>query len=257
VNDIEAFSIQKCYSGARNAADRFFTERPDLFTPENAPYDFFYAAEASWHLCDYVYAAQLARQALPFVSGQDRERLKKLTEIPPDAPHPKIHCPDERLKAVLERLSYVFHHIDKPVRVFIADCEEAYRMFWEIQFHDFPYFDYKGFLAAGIYYDQSCYWIVFKKDFLKKHSDDALLGTCAHELGHLDLYCCKASSDFLRNEARYEGDHPIDTEWSCDLYAISKGLGYRLYQARKLFGASSSVMSAADIFDCIKRPEQT
>lgn len=250
-------------ASARNIGEWYFGEFPRRYNKENNKREYLFLAAAAWFASDYVKAAEMYRylqDTYPDCNETDkgymRERLEKFSVMEANAP--RIDCDDERLRAVLHRLRYVFSAINRPIRAHVAPSEAEYNAFFVRQFPGHPIYPYGKFVAVGFYYDPDALWLVFKRDVIDDMDDEELTGLCAHEMAHLDL-CCKGIPAQIRDfpELRAEKtvkNMPID-ERLTDLYVMSKGLAYSLYRARLSQGASKMVLTAANIAEYIQKLE--
>ena len=159
--------MKKYIANARNLSDWYvFEEQAEngndhrILTRKNAM--------TSWLLSDYCYAAAQFQKFLAdpeigqYVAGSDQELMKERLEQFEGLERlaPPIDCPDERLAKILHRLRYVYSAVSKPIRVYIADSEEDYNVFYRAHFAGSIY-PYASFLAVSLYGDHDVYWIVF------------------------------------------------------------------------------------------------
>ncbi len=236
------------WNGARNLADWYLASEAD-------PYLRMCRAMCAWELSDYAFAAEEYRdllsldiasslfhpvdihrmtdRSLEFQNGKKARATIDFSKI----------SNDDRLIKVITRLSYVFHHIQLPVGLYVAESEADYNAFFSEAFPGKDIYPYKDFCATCFYHDSRKRWIVFKREHIGSYDDMQLLGECAHEMAHLDgeglgFYDC--DSFFFR------GSFMIN-EKVTDWYAISRGFAYPLYLVRKKMGASDMVMDQNDL----------
>lgn len=259
-----------CASG-KNIGEWYFGEFPNRYNKENDKMGYLYLSMVTWYVSDYVKAAEMYRylqKSYPECHEIDKrrihDRLEAFAEMEKSAP--AIECPDDdRLRATLHRLRYVFNAIDHPIRVYIAKSEEDYNDFHRRQFPNHEVYPYNTFVAAGFYHDykeddkESALWLVFKRDVIDDLDDEELTGLCAHEVAHFDLFC-KGIPDLIRFFPELNGKYEKLTinnmminERLTDLYVMGKGFAYSLYRFRLCYGASKHLLTAANIAEYIQK----
>lgn len=245
------------YSSARNLQEWWCNSNPELFglDVENAKAYNMTMAHAAWFLSDYQFAVETYKALIQRFPDLDSETIRQLIakfETEYSVHEQRVFCENDMLRAILERLRYVFDGIDKPIRVYVAQNEETYKAFHRKTFPGQEIYPFSALVACGFYWDPSCYWLVFKAEYLDgSKSVDALTGLCAHEMAHLDLNAKGIHNGFLRRKTDGGTDFFIQ-ERMTDLYVLSKGLMHALYMTRKEFGASKWVISCNEIVELAK-----
>ena len=263
-NNLQSLYERKYYSSVKNLADWFFHEKSEIFSLSTAPVDWKFRADAAWYLSDFQSATELYQQMIslttntyvislkPELENRIREYEKNLVQT-----RKPISCEDERLRPIMERLSFVFNRISLPVFIRVAKDEADYERFFTETFPNQTLVAYDSFQACGFYYDPTRYWLIFKQDVIDRFSsDDALLGMSAHEMAHLELRSLLLDQLFVNNANNtLRLDFSIE-ERMTDLYVMSKGLAYPLYCSRQMVKAGPAVLSAEELkiyFESLQR----
>ena len=254
------------YSSAKNLADWYLRFGPEYQERDSSPQGIFapnpfpeiVSAMCAWQLGDFRHAAARFQVLKEVCSPEDwlrmEQRLGLFAQMPPPV---AIDCPDEQLRGVMDRLSFVFSGIRWKVRVFVCGSEAEYLDFRRTYLagSSYPYSSFQACGFSGPGFDPC--WLVFKRETIEKfrNNDDGLLGLCAHELAHLDLGSRgipDAFQDFRVPGVQSRWDQTVN-ERLTDLHVISKGLACALWSVRAHDRRNDSgyVMTRQDIFSYI------
>ena len=226
-------------------------------------------ARSAWEIGDLAFAAGRFENLLDRVGPEERRRMEGDLAVFARAreqkeayaashPTPWTACNDPRLGRIIDRLSFLFLGIGRPVDVFVADSEADYRAYILGRFPGcttrFGDFQACGFHGEGA---DSC--IVFRRDVIDgdpaagrpRMDDEALLGLAAHEMAHLELSGMQVDVALGQLAGRKAGQS-LDmyvNERLTDLCVIARGLALALFFARAgIPGKSSDFgMSQAEI----------
>lgn len=160
----------------------------------------------------------------------------------------EVKCDNQRLKNILENLVSVFFKINKNVNVFTVENEGEFKnlALEKLGFHqksEIPtYIDWR---ACGFYKRPEVHCLVFKKEYIPD-DDDALIGLCAHELAHFELYDTETVQNTLHG---FETSNIfLFREWTTDMQVMQRGFAYELFRSREVFSESESrVLTAQEI----------
>lgn len=257
-NSISRLYAEKRYSDVLNVTDWYQYKYPDTFTPEKAPIDLFYAADAAFRLGDFYRAAHLYRQLLDsgkatsWLSGSRaelaRQRIERFDQTRPELL--AMRCDSDAaphdLMQIMRHLRYVYPRLSRPVVVCIVGSEAEYRDYL-IQTGADPenLYPYKNFHACGFYHSDPVLRLIFKREHYAQYDLDTLTGTLAHEFAHFEAHCIKMEAGAGEVPA-FKRSRLVE-EHQTDLTVVSKGLAFPLYRAREQFGNHFSCLSAGTL----------
>ena len=171
-----------------------------------------------------------------------------------------VFCDDKPLQKIIKSLVPVFNRIKKDLYVYVVNDEEEYHNVLSEKF-DMPSskvtIAYKDFRSVGLYENPAFHLLIFKRVDLEKCTKTQIIGMCAHEIAHLELHDTEMRAAFNKFSG-FTKENTFFNERLTDLYVLSKGFAYELYEERKgsqgNFNGSISyyIMSKEEIEDYIR-----